>query len=158
MGATDCQYFSSTTVPATDTTPPATWDGVWTNGDYAALRANPGSFIYHIPLGAQVIAVSSGMDDGGVSKVTTATEEGWLCCSGNICSSTGSLSSPTIATQDGSIGSTVSNGVWTGLTVQAHNFCNAGFTLTSYRFAWTTTAEDFHGNKTVGSTQQIVYP
>jgi len=158
MGSTDCQYFSSTTVPPTDTSPPATWDGVWTAGDYAKLSTNPGSFTYHIALGAQVIAVSSGIDGGGVRKVTMATDESWTCCSGNICSGTESLSAPTIATQNGSIGATVSNGVWTGLSVQAHGPCNPGYTLSFYRFAWTTTAEDFHGNKATGSTQQIVYP
>lgn len=66
MGATDCQYFSSTAVPAVDTTAPATWDGVWANGDYVELITNPGSFIHHVTLGTQVIAVASGIDDGGV--------------------------------------------------------------------------------------------
>jgi hypothetical protein len=158
MGATDCQYFSSTTVPAVDTTAPATWDGVWANGDYVKLITNPGSFVHHVTLGTEVIAVASGLDDGGVSKVTMSTEESWLCCSGNICSVTQSSSIPTIATQAGSVGSTVSNGVWTSLSVQAHGSCNTGYTLTSYRFAWTTTTQDFHGNQTVGAKQQIVYP
>ena len=158
MGATDCQYFYSTTVPATDTTAPATWDGVWTNGDYVELVTNPGAFTHHVALGEEVIAVSSGIDDGGVSNVTMATEESWLCCSGNICSDTESLSSPIVATQAGSVGATVSSGVWTGPAVQVIDSCNVGYTLASYRFAWTTTTVDFHGNKTVGARQQIVYP
>ena len=158
MGATDCQYFSSTTVPATDTTAPATWDGVWTNGDYVEIANNPGSFTHHVALGEEVFAISSGIDGGGVSNVTMVTEESWLCCSGNICSDTQSFSSPVVATQAGSVGATVSDGVWTGLAVQAVDSCNAGYTLASYRFAWTTTATDFHGNKTTGATQQIVYP
>jgi hypothetical protein len=156
MGSTDCQYFSTTTVPATDTTAPTAWDAVWTNGDYAKVINSPGSFTYHIPLGGHVIAIASAIDGGGVRKVTMQTDEIWTCCSGNICSSSEAFEVPTVATQSGSVGATVSTGVWTGLDVTTGSApCGA---LTSYQFSWTTTAEDFHGNKVVGAMQRIVYP
>jgi hypothetical protein len=31
-------------------------------------------------------------------------------------------------------------------------------TLTSSRFSWTTAAQDLHGNKTAGTTQDVVDP
>jgi hypothetical protein len=36
--------------------------------------------------------------------------------------------------------------------------CNPGYTLTSYRFAWRTQAENFHGGKVTSAMNQIVYP
>jgi len=159
MGATDCQYFSSTTVPVTDATPPVTWDGVWLDGNYVALASSGVSFAYHIAPGASVFAVSSGMDDGGVSKITTGGTSGWTCCRGSICRRTTSLGVPTVTTQPGNVGDTVSNGVWTTFVVTAPAVdCGDGFTLTSYALSWATTAEDFHGNRTSGVFQSIVYP
>jgi hypothetical protein len=159
MGATDCQYFSTTTVPAADTTVPVTWDAVWVGGNYVNLIPNTGSFIYHIAPGTSVIALSAGMDSGGVSKVSMAGWERWVCCSGNICSLSEPLSVPIVATQDGSVGATVSDGVYTGRFVSVPTrACNAGYTLESYSFTWMTTAEDFFGNKTSGARQTIVYP
>ena len=59
MGFTECQLFSSTTVPATDTTPPTTLDAVYLNGNYVAVSATGGSFAYHIAPGASVLWLSS---------------------------------------------------------------------------------------------------
>lgn len=159
MGATDCQLFSSTTVPVTDTPPPVTWDAIWLNGSYIQLAPTGSSFTYHITPGATVIALSSAMDDGGVSKITTGAFSGWTCCRGSICERAESLSVPVVTTQAGSIGSTVSNGVWWGQVVTGPSTdCGNGFTLTSYAYSWGTTAEDFHGNQASGQFQRIVYP
>lgn len=159
MGATDCQYFSSTTVPAADTTPPLTWDGVWVDGTYVDLTLSPWSFVYHVAAGTSVVALSSGMDSGGVSKVTMSVSESWVCCLGDICSVVEPLWVPIVATQDGSVGATVSDGVWQGRVVQTPSkVCKGSSTLESYRFMWSTTAEDFFGNKTTGALQTIVYP
>ena len=159
MGATDCKYFSTTTVPTADTTPPVTWDAVFANGDWTNLTLTGNRFTYHLAPGATVIALSSGMDSGGVSKVTMGPSEGWTCCSGDICSQTDSLSIPIVATQPGGAGDTVSDGVWANRVVSLPaNLCQSGWTLVSYRFTWTTTAEDFYGNKTSGKLQVIQYP
>lgn len=159
MGATDCQYFSTTTVPAADTTVPVTWDAVWVNGNYVNLSLNPNSSTYHIAAGASVIALSAGMDSFGVRKVTMEGSERWVCCDGDICTIAEPLSVPIVATQDGSVGSTVSDGVYTGRFVQTPSrACTGGLSLVSYGFTWRTTAEDFFGNKTSGSVQRIVYP
>lgn len=159
MGATDCQYFSTATVPEVDTTPPNTWDAVWVSGEYVNLTLTGHRSIYHLAPGATVIALSSGVDSGGVSKVTMGPSESWVCCQGDICSLTESLSVPIVATQAGGVGSVVSDGVWAGLAVKAPtSACTGGATLASYRFTWATTAEDFHGNKAFGALQTIAYP
>jgi hypothetical protein len=36
--------------------------------------------------------------------------------------------------------------------------CPSGFTLRSFRYSWWTEAEDFHGHRTTGDVQSIVYP
>jgi hypothetical protein len=56
MGATDCKYFSTTTVPEADTTPPVTWDAVLVSGEYVNLTLNGNRFTYHLAQGATVIA------------------------------------------------------------------------------------------------------
>jgi hypothetical protein len=159
MGFTDCQLFSATTVPATDTTPPATLDAVYLNGNYIAVSSTGGSFVYHIAPGASVLWLSSGIDDGGVSKITTSTSQTMECCRGSICERFESLSVPVVTTQDGSVGSTVSNGVWFGRAITAPALdCGNGFTLVSFHFSWATVAEDFHSNHASGASQSIAYP
>jgi hypothetical protein len=61
-----------------------------------------------------------------------AASESRTCCRNGICSLTQLVSTPRVATQPGSVGSTVSNGV--------------------------STAEDFHGNRTSGAIQTVVFP
>ena len=153
MGFTDCQFFSSTTVPAADTQPPTTLDAVWSNGNYVQVAVNSGSLLYHIPLGTTVVAVSSAIDDGGVSNVTMMSAEVWQCTAGP---QSGRLSDPIVATQNGGIGSTVSNGVWTGIGVTTPN-CGLD-QLQYYYFIWWTIAEDFHGNTMTGNREIIAYP
>jgi hypothetical protein len=99
------------------------------------------------------------MDSGGTTKVTMSPSESWVCCDGDICSITETLSIPIVGTQDGGVGSTVSDGVWVGHAVKVPaDPCRGRGSLESYRFTWTTTAEDFHGNRTSGSFQAIQYP
>ena len=159
MGFTECQLFTTTTVPPTDTTPPTTWDAVYLNGNYVAVSATGSSFVYHITPGASVLWLSSAIDGGGVSKITTSTSQTVNCCRGSICERSESLSVPVVTTQDGGVGSTVSDGVWWGTAITGPSLdCGDGFTLVSFSFSWFTTAEDFHGNRAVGTSQSIVYP
>jgi len=158
MGATDCEYFSTTVVPLTDPTPPTTWDGVWKGAEYQILRSsgNPG-FTYHISPGETVFAISSAIDDGGLYKLTMSPDSGWTCCQGNICSGSSGLSAAIIDTQPGTVGSTVSTGIWDYVEVRLPS-CNLGYTLVGYQFKWTTQGQNFHGGKTTSATHKIVYP
>lgn len=159
MGATDCEYFGDTIVPRSDTTPPTAYDGVWRDGEYQAFRASGGSgLIYHITPEEAVFAVSSAIDPEGLHKLTMWTESSWMCCQGNICSLSSSLSMPLEETQAGSVGSIVSDGIWNAVEVRDLPTCNPGYTLTFYRFAWTTEAENFHGGKVTSAKHKIVYP
>lgn len=158
MGSTDCDSYSTVTVPAADTTPPVVLDGVYDQAAASWIVLQGGGAVYHITPGKLVTAVSSGVDSGGTRKVTMAIETGWQCCQGDICSRTSSLASPIVDSQAGAVGSSVSDGVWVGTIIGQLPVCNPGYALTSYRFAWTTTIEDFHGNKVVAPTNQAVYP
>src|SRR5262249_16582897 len=75
MGATDCQFFSNTTVPDVDTQPPTTVNAVWANGNYVVVVANSDVFTYDLALGTVAVAVASAVDDGGVSTVTMTINE-----------------------------------------------------------------------------------
>jgi len=157
-GYTNCNYFSKVTVPATDTGKPTTYDGVWVNGDYVE-GAIPGQrFDYKITPGQTVLAVSSAIDPGGLRKLTMRSSFQYTCCNGSgICSTTQPSSVPQVEEQAGGVGASVSNGIWLGPDVTLPS-CSSGFTLRSYRFSWFTEAEDFHGNRTIGSSQSISYP
>ena len=159
MGATNCEYFTDTVVPASDSTPPTAYDGVWRGGEYEVLRPSGNNGItFHFTPGETVFAVSSAIDPEGLRKLTMSTEEGWLCCSGNICSSSSSLSVPLVETQSGTVGSTVSTGIWNAVEIHELPTCNSGYTLTSYGFAWTTEGENFHGGEVTSAKHRIVYP
>jgi hypothetical protein len=163
MGATDCEYFSNVVVPASDSTPPTAYDGVWRGSEYEILRPSGNSgFTYHFTPGLPVFAISSGIDPEGLRKLTMYTDSGWLCCSEgggeNVCSVAGGLSSPIVETQPGTVGSTVSSGIWTYVEIASLPKCQSGWTLKSYHFSWRTEAENFHGGKVTSATHKIVYP
>lgn len=157
-GYTDCKYFTKVTVPSSDTNSPTTYDGVWKGGDYVEGAIPGQDFEYHITPGETVLAVSSAIDSGGLKKLTMRSSFRYTCCnSSNICSITQPISVPQTDEQAGGPGSTVSNGLWlySGVSLPS---CSSGFTLRSYRFGWSTEAEDFFGHKTFGESQAIVYP
>ncbi len=158
MGATDCEYFTDVVVPSSDSSPPTAYDGVWRGAEYETIRVSGGSGLtYHIDPGQPVIAVSSAIDPDGLRKLTTSTGVGWTCCQDNLCSHTGGLSVPHVETQAGTVGSTVSSGLWYGIEVELPT-CNPGYTLTSFAFTWRTEGENFHGGKVTSATHRIVYP
>lgn len=156
-GYTDCEYFTDVTVPASDTGAPTTYDGVWVGGEYVDAALAGDSLEYHLAPGQTVLAVSSAIDSGGLRKLKMSTDWGYTCCRGDICSRTQPLSVPKTDEQAGGVGATVSNGLWLYTTVKLPT-CSSGFTLRSYSYSWWTEAEDFHGNRTTGEMQSIVYP
>jgi hypothetical protein len=156
-GFTECASFTDVTVPATDTTLPLTYDGVWLNGQYLTASMTGNSFEYHLSPGESVVAVSSGIDTGGLQSVEMYTGWSSRCCSGSVCSLAQPLSHAISDQQAGGVGSTVSNGIWVYSSVGLPT-CGSGYTLSSFRFSWFTRARDFHGNTVVGDYQSIVYP
>lgn len=160
MGSTDCEAYSLVTVPTSDSTAPDTYDGIWWDGEYQDLGSQDASVVYHITPGEQVIAIGSGLDQGGVKKVVMAPEMSWTCCSGGVCSNTSSIMASITDTQGGGVGSTVSNGLWvgTGVTMPAASPCNAGWTLKSWSWSWRTTATNYHNKSRTSPLRRIVYP
>lgn len=160
MGSTDCDAYSDVTVPASDSTPPDTYDGVWWDGSYQELGSQNATVLYHISPGESVLAISSGLDAGGVKKVVMSPELAWQCCSGNICSNTTSLMASLSDTQPGSVGATVSNGLWVGTEVKmpAASPCQAGWVLTSWSYSWRTVATNFHNKSRTSPLRRVVYP
>jgi hypothetical protein len=166
MGATDCEYFDTVTVPAVDNSAPTVFDGVWLLDldDYDVLEPSySGDVIkYHFVPGEPVFPIGSAIDSGGLKKLTISTEVSWTCCdaSKTICSNTQSISSPIVETQSGGVGSSVSNGIYSGTAVGPSLPTCSGSTpvLKSYRFSWTTTGQNFHGGITTGKKHSIVWP
>ena len=155
-GFTDCEYFSTVTVPRTDTTAPSVFNGVWRNGEY--VQSSLGTpFTYTIAPGETVLAIGAGLDGGGTRELKMYTTFGYTCCAGDICSRTQPLSAPKVETQPGGVGSQVSSGIWLYSSVKLPT-CSGNMRLESYGFSWWTEATDFHGNKTVGRASSIVYP
>jgi hypothetical protein len=164
-GATDCEYFYDVTVPSSDTTAPTIFDAVWWESEYIESAGNTGTFTYHLAPGEQVLAISSGMDSGGVKKLTMSGDRSWTCCnySGGepVCSTTQPISAAQTESQAGGPGSTVSSGIWLGTQVKVpplSQLCQPGWTLQSWRYRWRTTAENFHGGTRTGEYRTIRYP
>jgi hypothetical protein len=163
MGNSECEDFEDVTVPASDSSPPVTLDGVWWESEWIELEGPSSAISYHLAPGEEVLAISSAVDSGGLKKLTMSSEVAWTCCtilSPVVCSATQSISAPIVRTQAGVVGSTVSNGLFTGQGVDAITLpsCQAGYVLKSYRFSWRTIGEDFHGNTRTSQKHSILYP
>jgi hypothetical protein len=148
-GFTECDAFEDVTVPVTDSEPPVPFNGIWYQGDYTVLTFEQQPVLYTAEPGEPLVIVAGGLDRGGVRSVTFAGSSGMTCCRRRVCSTYQTLTEPNVQTQDGAVGSTVSNGVWasTGMTVPG---CDARSTSGSWSYTWQVTVEDFHGNRVVG--------
>ena len=155
-GFTNCDSFTPVTIPASDTSPPITYDGVW-DLDYLVGAASPSSFTFHLDRDHTVLAVSSTLDGGGARKLDMFSSSTYTCCTKTVCRYTTPVSAPQTDQQNGSVGSKVSNGMYVYAEVTVPS-CPTGYTLQSFRFSWYTRGEDFYGNRTTGKTQSIVYP
>ncbi|HVK72223.1 MAG TPA: hypothetical protein VM734_02845 [Kofleriaceae bacterium] len=156
-GFTSCDYFDNVTVPASDRRAPDTYDGVYRGSEYVILSQSNQSFDYTLAPGVTVMAVSSAIDSGGLKKLTMSTSSASTCCNGDLCRQVQGLTAPKIEEQRGTVGSTVSNGIWLYSSVKVPT-CPDGMTLEWFSFSWRTVAEDFHGNRTTGEWQSISYP
>jgi hypothetical protein len=147
-GFTQCEYFSQTTVPAQDADKPTIYNGTWKNGLFQELRVDGATYIDHeIEPGESILVVGAGVDPGGVKKVTIEYAWSRTCCYAD--GKCGIYSPPPgqiAETQSGTVGAAVSNGVWAYAGVEAP-VCAPGTVSSSFDWVWSTTAEDFHGNR-----------
>lgn len=168
MGSTDCENFEDVVIPATDTTPPMTVDGVWWDGEYKVLKAssNTDAIVYHLPAGeTSVLAISSAIDSGGVQSVNMHWTERWECCSsGNVnCQTLYAFSAPSTYGdyQLGEPGDTVSNGIWYGREAKKRQTvidCPGGKYVKNWKFEWHTRGFNFQHDSTIGKTHTILWP
>lgn len=155
-GWTDCDNFSPVVVPATDTSLPITFEGVYQTSEYVDGTVDQ-PMTYHLAPGERAFAVGAGIDAGGLRKLTMFTSQRYTCCRGSLCTSTVSSSVPQSETQAGGTGSTVSNGIYLYNYVVMPN-CGTGSTLRSFSHGWFVVAEDFKGNSRTSRGSAMVYP
>lgn len=161
-GATECDAFTTVTVPSSDSTAPELYDAVWFESEYEEIEHHSETLTYHLAPGDLILALGSGLDSGGVKKISMTREWSWTCCtSGNVCSTTQTLAAALSDTQPGGPGDVVSEGMWLGQSVElpsANELCNSGWWPTSYRFRWRTTAENYHGKTRTGPLRTVQWP
>lgn len=165
MGSTECESYQTVTVPSADTTPPSTIDGVWWDGEYKVLKTGSNVINYHLAPGeTSVLAVSSGLDSGGVKRLYMYSNESWQCClpGPTSCTNFTNANLPYSELQPGAVGSSVSNGMWYGVEAKKRSTgypdCPGGKYVNWWKFNWHTRAENFHGQFTIGPTHTIMYP
>lgn len=161
-GATDCDAFTTVTVPSSDATAPELYDAVWRESEYEEIEHHDQTLTYHLAPGDIIIALGSGLDSGGVKKIWMTRETLKTCCTfGNICSSSTATATTLTDTQPGGVGAVVSEGMWLGQSVElppANELCNPGWWPTSFKFRWRTTAENYHGKKRTGPLRTVQWP
>lgn len=168
MGSTDCESFDTVTVPAADTSPPITMDGVWWDGEYKILKSssNADAIVYHLGNDESVLAISSAMDSGGLKRLTMNWDKSWTCCNTGAINCTNYFAAnypPGYSEWQTAVpGQSVSNGIWYGVEAKkpsaAYPDCPGGKYPTKYQFRWWTRGENFHGGTTIGKTHKILWP
>jgi hypothetical protein len=146
-----CKYFSSVVVPAHDTEAPVPAVGLWSAAtqDYVLIRTGATPLVFETSdPEAAFLAVASGVDSGGIKQVKLHASSRTFCSRGDISSVQTGTYTDQMNTQNGAVGSTVQNGLWSGQTIRGRDLdtCPAGFTLTEAIFSWSTEVKDFHDN------------
>jgi hypothetical protein len=160
-----CKFFSTVTVPVTDTKPPLAPVSVFDFGisDYAAISTM-------LPLRYEVtdpertyLAVSATVDSGGAKEVMMWGM--WLkyCTATGVPHETLFVQVPDEPPSTAQVGDTVSNGRWSYQVVRFADApaglpCPGGGAPHHLSFKWFTTAVDFHGNETDNEGEILYYP
>jgi hypothetical protein len=155
MGATECEYFSTVRVPATDTHPP--------------LLATRMFFFGEEELGAPIfkdtddpdavfVIYPAAMDGGGVRRIDVGHHLQVYC---NDAPGVDFLLAPMRAEQPGGVGQWVSNGLFVygaGITLGDYAaYCGGDAGVDEIVYTWAITAEDFAGNSSSALGGQVVY-
>jgi hypothetical protein len=162
MGFT-CEYFATVTVPATDSGAPTAATRYWIDGE-EHLAIWPVSETFSDP--SVAIAVFPAIyDSGGARRLEVGQHVEVRCHDDDADPELGQITNiaffTKVATQNGSVGSKVSNGLYlagdvTDLPDYAW-YCNAGFDLTRVTYTWSIFGRDFHNNAVSMPGGEIVY-
>ena len=148
FGVSGCDYFSTVTLPDTDTDWPFAWASVWKNGEYI----DPGYFrgftgTHDVPVyettdaNELVYALAVSFDTGGARSVTMYREVVVRCPSEIL-----RFEDTIEETQTVGPGLQVSNGIWTGEAFRAgawFNRCPDDEIPHFVLYTWIVRAEDF---------------
>ena len=159
----DCEYFDPVKVPAVDTHPPILATRAWIGGEE---QLSPTTIEEVLGPGEGDIVIAPGMWDSGGARSFTLTQTVRVTCHDDDANPPLSqLISmdffPRVANQAGSVGSTVSNGLYilgdvTDLA-SYELYCDSGFDLHDVRYSWSMVGRDFAGNQTAMNGGTIVY-
>jgi VCBS repeat-containing protein len=162
-GYTECEYFTQVPVPAVDNTRPTNAMSVWT-GEHEQLTLDDSADVHYVmdDPNQTVMAMAAAYDNGGVRSVRMTWGATYKCCKQingtNVCSVE---SEPTTGhsedAQAGSVGSTVSNGMWLAEGVTPSSFCPSSEKVDDFYFGWSLYSEDFAGNRTETHRASISY-
>jgi hypothetical protein len=155
MGATECEYFSTVTVPASDTYAPFTVTRMFFFGEEEI-----GAPIYRETDDPDAVFViyPAAIDGGGVRTIEVRHYLAVYCNDGPGIEF---LLAPMRAEQPGGVGQSASNGLFVygdGITLGDYaGFCDDGGGVDEIVYAWTISAEDFAGNRTSNGGGEVVY-
>jgi hypothetical protein len=160
-GYTQCEYFTGTVVPNSDSARPVNYEAVYT-GTYDALVVDgyePMSYKMTDP-NATVMAISAAIDDGGVRRIRQDWAVEYECCKigSSLCyTESEQPHGSSEDSQPGGPGATVSNGMWLAQGVNPSSYCGGVWQVDAFHFGWSTYAEDFFGNVRQTGSGRITY-
>jgi hypothetical protein len=163
-GFCGCQYFTNVVVPAHDSTPPGAWAGVYdvAKGEYVALGDGAGVEYTTTDPTATYLAVAAGYDQGGVKWVTESQGVWVAYCKGAAAGYGETVSvADQSQSQRGTVGSTVSNGLWVYDLVrfdQCPAQCPIGWPIDHLAFTWDVATSDFANFTAYGTGEIDYYP
>lgn len=143
-----CDLFSDVTIPAADSTDPVAWAAVWVESSYVSMSSGSGALSYTVTDPDKTyLALAAIVDGGGAHSVTMSAELIRYCdLGGGFSQVQRATYAPVTETQSGSVGDTVSDGVYTAHGIRFGSLSCSSGTLTSARLIWSVSGEDFHGN------------
>lgn len=149
-GYTSCQHWTTTTVPASDSTVPIAAPSVILGGDPQIIRFGTLNETVH-DLNMNIIAIPAVWDQGGTRTIQASAAATVFCNNGP------GLSlhfAPQSDSQTGSTGTTVSQGLYLLHAFRFSNFtssCNSAGGVREATYVFAFTGRDFFGNEAVGS-------
>lgn len=160
-----CEYFDSTVVPASDANPPILATRYWIDGVEHVAIWPVDEVVDTLQEASSVAVFPAAFDVGGVKNLEVQQFVSVYCHDDDADPEFGqSIAIDFVnrsASQAGSVGSTVSNGLFllgdvTDLASYA-SACSAGFDLEEVTYTWSISARDFANNLSTGGGGTITY-
>ena len=157
-----CEYFSQVVVPATDSYPPVAATRYWIDGN-EQLGLGWVEEVVHEDV--WITVAPAAWDSGGVQFLSVGQTVRIEChdddADPELTQVSGEFFFDLTASQGGTVGSTVSDGLFVigGVTDLGlpGSLCVPGFDLVSVEYEWTIWAVDFHGNVVDDGGGRITY-